>query len=291
MAFAVSAVVAAVAAPTIASVAAAVAAVGVATSVVGVVTGHQNLVKIGGELGLIGGVTGLANSAFTSLAADGVAGAMGEAGVAEGATAGAYSDVAGEQFALDQGMDAAGSGFAAGAGADGISAANGALSGGAVTSSVVQPATTAIGSSGIPPIDGSLAGSPGYSVGSASSASGASGIGTEAAAQAPQTLSDSTLNDAYSDVAGEKYAIANGGNANGSISQLDKIKNSLGGAWDKLSPQAQAEIAKSALAIPGGIQNQKNTEAMLNIQQQRLNQTSHGSEVPTFGIIQKAMKG
>jgi len=45
------------------------------------------------------------------------------------------------------------------------------------------------------------------------------------------------------------------------------------------------------MAIPGGIQAQKNKAAELALAQQRTNQTSYGSQVPTFGILAKAQKG
>lgn len=274
MAFAVSAVVAAVAAPTIASVAAAVAAVGVATSVVGAVTGHQNLVKIGGELGLIGGVTGLANSAFTSLAADGVASGVAADGASEGTLYGASTD----------GATSAG-GAAAGTG--GISGASGGMD------SVVIPqdAGTLSISSGAPSVQTSMSpavtGAP--SSGATSGLSGTT-IGTDASGMynTPQMMAGSTSPDLATYETG---ALAPSTVATPADSPLDSIKRSLGDGWAKLSPQAQAEIMKSALSIPGGIQSQKNTEAALAMQQQRINQTSHGNEVPTFGIIQKAMKG
>ncbi|WP_332855152.1 hypothetical protein [Duganella sp. S19_KUP01_CR8] len=295
MAWAVSAVMGAVLAPTVASVLGAIAAVGALTTVVGVVTGKQNLVKIGGELGLVGGLGGLAAGALSGAAAAG----LGEAGVAEGASAGAFSDVAGEQFALSQGMDAAGSGFGA-ANAAGTAGATGIINSAQAATSAA-PAMTGVDSlaplaSGAqpPPIDSSLAsvGSPGLQLPTPDAS--APGVSGNAAATAPQSLSDSTLSDAYSDVAGEKYAASQGMDAAGSgfgLSPLESFKKTIGDGWSKLSPQTQAEVAKSLLAIPGGIQNQKNINAQMDLAKQRLAQTSHGSEVPSFGIIAKAMKG
>jgi len=107
MAWVVTAVVAAVeVGATAAVIFTAVAEVGIALQVVGTVTKSKELVKIGGIMGAVGAVGGLASAGFSALSAG-----AGEAGVAEGATAGAYSDVAGEQFAQQAGTDAAGSGF------------------------------------------------------------------------------------------------------------------------------------------------------------------------------------
>lgn len=310
MAWAVSAVMGAVLAPTVASVLGAIAAVGAVTSVVGVVTGKQNLVKIGGELGLVGGLGSLAAGALGGAAA---AGAASGAGVAEGAAAGAASDVAGEQFALSQGMDAAGSGFGSGA-ANAASGATGIINSAqtATSAAPAAPAASAIDSaaplaSGAqpPPIDSSLAGIDGTGAqganpsavtqaGNPVASAGQAAATPASAATTTPTLSDSALNDAYSDVKGEQFAIGAGQDAAGSgfgLSALDSFKKTIGDGWSKLSPQAQAEVAKSLLAIPGGIQNQKNMNAQLDVAKQRLAQTSHGSEVPSFGIIAKAMKG
>lgn len=294
MSVVVTAVTTAIEVTTVASVLSAVAAVGTAMTVVGVVTGSKELTKIGGTLGIVGGIGGLANAAFS-----GLAGAAVDAGVAEGASAGAYSDVAGEQFALSQGMDAAGSGFGAGAanaaGSAGIiNDAQGVTSAAPASSVASGINSSAPLASGVqpPPIDGSLAGigNPDLQLPTPDANAAAGG----ASSSAPQSLSDSTLSDAYSDVAGEKYALGQGMDAAGSgfgLSPLENFKKTIGDGWSKLSPQTQAEVAKSLLAIPGGIQNQKNFNAQLDVAKQRANQTSHGSEVPTFGIINKAMKG
>jgi hypothetical protein len=72
---------------------------------------------------------------------------------------------------------------------------------------------------------------------------------------------------------------------------LDDKLSKLGSKWDGLSSTTKAELLKAGLSIPGAIQKQKNEQALLDLQQQKVNQTSHGSEVPVFGIIQRAQKG
>lgn len=298
---AVTAVSAAFAVTTVATVLTAVATVGAAMSVVGLVTGSKELTKIGGTLGLVGGIGSLANSAFT-----GLAGVAGEAGVAEGAAAAAGSDVAGEQFALSAGQDAAGSGFIASGSADGLTGLGNAA--GATTSAVAQPAASLsqsvtqpamTGATQPPSFSSDLAGAPASNSLQPLTTTPTDPItaATSTPTAAP-TLSDSILGDVYSDVKGEQFSIGAGQDAagsgfapSGSMSPLDSLRKTLGDGWGKLSPQTQAELTKSVMAIPGGIQNQKNTEAALALQQQKINQTSHGSEVPTFGILQKAMMG
>jgi len=82
----------------------------------------------------------------------------------------------------------------------------------------------------------------------------------------------------------------------GTKSPFDEFVSKMGDTWDKLGPTAKAEVAKSLMAIPGGIQKQKNDERMLAIQKQnadantnRVNQTSYGNQV--VGIINKAKVG
>jgi hypothetical protein len=113
MAWVVTAVVTAAELMTAAAIFTAVAEVGIAMTVVGKITKSKELVKIGGIMSLVGGIGSLATSAYGALSAAGAG--EGAVGVAEGAAVGAASDVAGEQFALEAGMDAAGSGFGAAA--------------------------------------------------------------------------------------------------------------------------------------------------------------------------------
>ncbi|MBC3919150.1 hypothetical protein H8L32_16785 [Undibacterium sp. CY18W] len=67
--------------------------------------------------------------------------------------------------------------------------------------------------------------------------------------------------------------------------QNQSFLDKLGSKWDSLSPGQKMDFAKMALSIPGSIQNQRNQQAALDIQRQKLAQTSYGSDVPRFGII------
>lgn len=253
MAFAISAAVgavsAAIAVTTVATVLTAVSAVGLAMTVVGVVTGSKELTKLGGTLGLVGGLGSLANAAFTNLTGAAVSSG---AGVAEGAAADAYSDVAGEIF--QQGT------------AGGINGVN------AVGSDVLGSATASLA-------DGTASGIAGTTL--------ESGLPALDAATASQT---GVTAPAVSGAAKAAATAAEAAKLGTDPSTLDNIIKGVGKAWESATPQTKAELVKAALAIPGGIQNQKNTQAQLDLQKQRVAQTSYGSDLPTFGIIQKAQQ-
>ena len=69
---------------------------------------------------------------------------------------------------------------------------------------------------------------------------------------------------------------------------MEKLAKEGGDWWRGLGDMSKAMILKSAMAIPGGIQAQANKAKELAMMQQRINQTSYGSQVPTFGLINKA---
>lgn len=62
---------------------------------------------------------------------------------------------------------------------------------------------------------------------------------------------------------------------------LDK----LGSKWDSLTDAQKLEFTKTGLALPFNILNQRNQQAALELQRQKQAQTSYGSAVPRFGII------
>ncbi|MFZ6769938.1 hypothetical protein ACO0LM_23025 [Undibacterium sp. Di26W] len=71
------------------------------------------------------------------------------------------------------------------------------------------------------------------------------------------------------------------GSPSGSSSLLDK----LGSKWSSMSDAQKLEFTKSGLALPFNIMNQRNQQAALDLQRQKQAQTSYGSDVPRFGII------
>lgn len=274
MAVVVSAVATAIELGTLAAALTAVATVGTAMTVVGVVTHSKELTKIGGIMALVGGAGGLVNGALTA-----TAGAAAGAGAAEGAAAASaagsaeagWAGMAGDAVA---GINSAGlapiafdGASAAASGA--ASAAPGLAASNSLTSFLGTPASSASGVSGlVPDASGSIAtdvSSPftnEYGLPSGGATDKALGVTGPMGIQDLATPADGGL--------------------------MAQMKSKLGAAWDDLGPTGKAEMLKSVLAMPGGIQNQNNIESQLAIQQQKANQTSYGSAVPTFGIINKA---
>jgi hypothetical protein len=265
----------------------AVAETGMALSVVGAVTGNKNLMKIGGEMGLVGGLGSLAAGAFSAAggaAAEGVGEAVGNAGAS-------FSDAA---------FDATGAaGTAAGgvAGSEAAAATNalgglGDMGGDAMSttgSSMSQPLTIDPGAAGAEPWNASDDLS---NAGMSDTVNGQNGTYDASGKFIPDQNTGAAQTDTGSVGAPNGVQAPSGANAPSSpgMSAVDSIKQSLGDMWGKMSPQAQSELMKAALAVPGGIQNQKNRAAELALQQQKVNQTSYGSQVPSFGIINSAQK-
>jgi hypothetical protein len=267
MAFVVTAVTAteaAIAAVSISSVATAVASVGAAMTVVGTITKSKELVGVGKVLGIAGGVTSLVNGAVTGLTA----------ATAEGATSGAV-DAFGADAAASGAADAL-SGTAASTGASGIADA---------AQSAVGKFDLASPNFGV---DTSVM--KGVSEPFASGATDFSGA-VKAATPSLAPAAGQTIDDYVASLGGQGVATPAGAVGTGESSWLNDIKTKLGDKWDSLSDVTKAELLKAGLSVPGAIQKQKNEERLLDLQQQKINQTSHGSEVPVFGIIQRAQKG
>lgn len=261
----------------------AVTEVGVALSVVGAVTKSSELSKLGGVMSLVGGVGGLANGLAT--------GAFGAA--AAGAGEGAVADAAGAE---------AGTGAEAGWANMASDAVSGINAGAAPAIDFAGAGAAATGAAATTPglaAGNSLESFLGSSAPASTSASGVTGLVPDAAGKVAVDTTSPYLND---------YGLPTGGATDkvlgvqgptgimGVVSPadgglLDQLKSKVGPAWDSLGPQGKAEVLKSVLAMPGGIQNQKNVEAGLAIQQQKVNQTSYGSQVPTFGIINQPKVG
>lgn len=258
----------------------AVTEVGVALSVVGAVTKSSELSKLGGVMSLVGGVGGLVNGLAT--------GAFGAAaaGAGEGAAADAAGAAGAEAGWADMASDAV-SGINAGA----APAIDFAGAGAAATGAAATAPGLAAGNS--------LESFLGSSAPASASASGATGIVPDAAGKVAVDTTSPYLNDyglptggatdKVLGVQGPTGIMGVASPADGGL--MDQLKSKVGPAWDSLGPLGKSEVLKSVLAMPGGIQNQKNVEAGLAIQQQKVNQTSYGSQVPTFGIINQPKVG
>lgn len=269
MAVAVSAIATAIEVGTVAAALSAVATTGMVLTGVGLVTKSKELTRIGGVMSVVGGIGGLVNGALTATAT----GAAADAGAAA---------------AGDAATGAAGDTLVTGA----SDALSGTAAGASNTTSGIMNAVQNAGKTGFDLT------SPNFGV-DTSLMSGASGTlpttgvntfsgAVQAATPTLGPATGQTLDDYVANL-GPQGVATPAGDAGGSW--LDDLKTKMGSQWDALSPIAKAELMKSALAVPGAIQAQKNNAKALDLQQQRLAQTSHGSEVPAFGIIQRAQKG
>lgn len=288
MAVFIASVTAAIADFTVATALAAIADIGIATTIVGAVTGDKSLMKIGGELGLVGGIGSFATSAF------GAATDVATSAVSDAATNSGFAGIA-DQTAAETAR------LGGSAAADTTASTLADASGNAITSSVADPS----GLSG---------------VGADQTTSGLANVAppTQTQTGAPTTVSDPTMAyPAAQDPMSSATGLSNlgdtvppmGGDINGN-GVLGNVMNKtpyntapgagggvgsfmdkLSAQWNSFTPTTKAELLKMGMAVPGGIQAQSNKERELALQQQKVNQTSYGSQVPTFGIIHNAAKG
>jgi hypothetical protein len=262
-------------------VVAAVAEVGMALSVVGAVTGSKDLMKIGGAMSLIGGVGSMIAGAASG--ATGAAASAAEAGLGEAATSAALES----------------------ASAEAMSAYGGAAAADAATAGVVSGMeTAAAGGAGDlaaglaePSIFGSAAGTP-------------AAAATEAAAPSAMKVGPSvepTVNDVATPQgpAGAQgpttpYDAANPTDqrlAAGSQSSPMNAPESAGSFFGKMSAFAEKNktLFSSGMQLVGGAMKGANERDMWNqkmeLERQRLAQTSYGSQVARFqprSIVQGA---
>ena len=90
--------------------------------------------------------------------------------------------------------------------------------------------------------------------------------------------------DAAFDTAGNMgYALPNSGAYQPTF--MDKLSS----AWGGLSPTTKAELFKAGLSIPGGILNQQNAQAKLDLEKQGLalqqSRFAYANNIPHFGIM------
>lgn len=254
---------------------AAVAEVGTAMTVVGALTGSKDLMKIGGAMALVGGVGGMINGAMGGAAAAGADGAAGTV-ANEAASAGDYVNAADAMSdaatAGSQSSGIIGSATAPpGVGAD-LASNTAAQAPGqqmaqemATTGPVQSVAPTGNAAQGItqqaPEVQGAVA------------PSGPAG------AQAPTTPFDRNGSDVMSDTfdaTGSKGA----GGFGGAGAPVDS-----GSFFNKFSDWATKNktLFSSGLQLAGGALNGMNQRQMwdqkMALEQQRLGQTSYGSQV------------
>jgi hypothetical protein len=308
MAFVVTAVAAAFeVGATAATILTAVSEVGIACTVVGAVTGSKDLIKVGSVLGVVGGVGSLINAGISSVAESAASEALANQATQEAGTS--LAEFGGTDIAENVGANAV-TNTATDAAANSLTntatnnLANGVATNTAtnLTGDVAASTPTVVAQNGIPPIDSSLAGSPNYVDPTAGVTS------PNAPVVADGTNGAQTTVDNVSKVGTTDYSPIQGNNPAGQAAEdygtldtgikpsndlLSTVKEKFGAAWESMGERGKSEILKSIMAVPGGIQQQKNAAAQLALQQQKVNQTSYGGQVPrfgTFGIINSAKK-
>ena len=292
MAFIVTAVIAveaAIAVTTIATVLAAVAAVGTAITVVGLVTGNKEMVKVGGVMSLVGGIGGLAAGAMSEGAAAGAASSAGDV-AAEGAGSAAADGVAADAVG---GMGAPS--YETAADAFGDSAITSSVAAPEVVSSTASTATYAPNTyapdSYAPEVFGD---SPTAAFQEAPMNQVSSNVGDYAqptqadtgGMQNMQTQNTPVQNDYMS---GNAPTVQNNYNTLPSPGVIDRLKSMTG--WDNFSPATKDMLIKQVMAIPQGMQEQKNKDRAADQNQQVINQHSYANSMPTYaGIINRTRK-
>jgi hypothetical protein len=278
---AVEAVAAAWATTTVATVATAVSSVGMAMSVTGLVTGNQNLIKYGGQLSLVGGVTSLAAGAFEKIALE----KLGTEAIKTGADAG--TNVLANQSAI---ANTAGD----------LTASNlqnfGSYAGDIPNNINAQSfSNNALNAASPPPVEIGVNSAPNLSsVETASPAQAAAAPAAPAAAAPPMSAADKAA--VMTDSTGTQSSTISDAAANGTLTggnsfapgSIQDYLNRTQKWFKELSPLGQAEILKSILAVPGGIQAQKNKADELAMLQQKTNQSSYGNSIRPAGIINLA---
>jgi hypothetical protein len=272
MAFTAVAALAAGAEVTATLVLAAAAEVGTAMTVIGAVTGNKELMKIGGAVALVGGVGGMINGAIGGAAAEGAA--VG----AEGAVANEAATAADYVNAADAMSDAA----TVGAEATGGIVSGGAPAGTKLASNTVMQtpgqemaqatSTPAAASSASPTINGPTQMAP--EIGAPQGPAGAQAPEGPMGAQAPTT----PWEDNFS-----------GSSALGTSAPQDS-----GSFFGRFSDWANKNktLFQSGMQLAGGALSGMNQRQMWNqkmaLEQQRINQTSHGSDIGVWaprGIV------
>lgn len=275
---------------TAAVVLAAVTEVGMIMTVVGAATGSEDLMKLGGILGIVGGVGGAINGAMSGAAGAGApAGAMTEA--ADAANAANAADGFGTM-----GID----GGALGAADTGAALAHGEVAGSNVIQQVGSaPAETAATNYGVPasntpaPLDTNLAQNAATApaergiIGQPAQNIAETGVNVASPSAPGATLDNSMLlngdgariNNASAYTPAGQSAALGGSQPSGGF--FDKVS----GLWKSMDGRTQSTLIGTAASMFSGAQQQSNIDKKLALERDRVNQTSYGSAVPRFSII------
>lgn len=260
----------------------AAAETGLALTVIGAATGSKDLMKAGSVLGLAGGATGLAAGAGMfgeAVAAESSGWSLGSKAATSAADTGAVTGATASPVASSSLTGVELDPLSAGAAEAGQ--AN-ALTGVATDPTALQTGQ-AVGGGATDPAEF-------YRMDLAGDQAANLPNGTEAA-YAPNPVPPGGDPSGVPIGTGMQPGDAsnlysNAGYGNSTQMSLGEKLMQEGGAWWKgLDKMSQAMILKSAMAVPGGIQAQANKAKELAMMQQRINQTSYGSQVPSFGLI------
>lgn len=272
---------------------------GLALSVIGAATGSKDLMQAGSVLGIVGGGVGLAAGA--GMFGEAIAAGAAESGWSIGSSAATNAAETGAVTAGDATANAVSGGMAAGSPLE--AAGTGLTENGALASSTdaltgLQAAPTAVQTGE------ALGGNPAV-LGAGGNVNPATGqVMNSAAAPALDPSAGMGMADPLGNAAGAPAATATAPASPAALPTTDpaefakldfvpekslaeKLAGELGAKWNSLGDMSKAMILKSAMAIPGGIQAQANKAKELAMMQQKINQTSYGSQVPSFGLINK----
>ena len=304
----------------------AVSYAGIAWTVAGAVTGNKDMMKLGSALSIVGGVGSLVNAGIGTLGDA----ALSEAAKNEAATS--LAEFGGKDIAENLGTNSIDNAIAnsaatgavtssvlpqgevvrsalgdtVGNAADALTTPTpttpyGMSSSNALTDQGAQEALSGVGQDGLSPNYANAPSSP-----NAPTVTDATNNASNVVNNVQDTGNQFAIDDARQKAmeATDGYGIqssANVGTGATDPTTYNAIKTAFGQGWEGLGKTGQDMVLKSVLAIPGGIQQQKNAAAQLamnqrnlDINQQRVNQTSYGSQIPTWnnsGILSSAKKG
>lgn len=265
------------------TVLAAVAEVGMIMTVVGAATGNEDLMKLGGVLGIVGGVGGMINGAMS-----GATGAAAEAGMggAQKIGEGGFGQAAADS-AVGAGVESGVTGAVAGE--TSMSAARSAIGEGGFS------ATMPSGAIAQTPMDpllstGQIAPAPALDMNPAQTAatSNREGIigqvGTPSVTPQDVSVAGVTVNAPTTGGVQTPTVTAPGSQPLGKAGEA----SGFSGFWKSLDPRTQSTLIGTGASMFSGAQNQSNIDKKLALERDRVNQTSYGSAVPRFSIINGA---
>jgi hypothetical protein len=267
---------------TAALVLAAAAEVGTAMTVIGAVTGSKDLMKIGGAIALVGGIGGLVNGAISGAAAEGAA----TAAVDPAAYAGASADVGAANYvsAADAMSDAATAGT------------SGAGTG--IVNSVAQPA---VGTELAANQAGTTLQTPAQEMAQTTGAGGGNAAAAPVSSTTPTLQAPEVQGPAGAQGPSSPYDINLDPNSTPTDMRLNAgtqtAPQSASSYWSNIGNwiNNNKTLFSSGMQLAGGALSGMNQRQMwdekMQLERDRLAQTSHGSEIGNFAPRVSATPG